>query len=247
MTARIAVAAVAMSLIAAPAALGDTTTSDASSPATLSVSGSGSVMVTPDLATLTISVGRSAASSRVALSKANARVDRIIAAIRALGVPASGIQTESISTTPGSRRVGPKGHRRRIARYTASESLSITSSAAIVGGVIDAATGAGANSIDGPSFSFSDPSAGEIAAENAAIADATQQADAAAAQLGDTVTGVQSVALNPESNVVPPTSSSGSASAPTASAPSTPTTIHPGQQEVDATVAVVYTIAPASS
>ncbi|HWF55225.1 MAG TPA: SIMPL domain-containing protein [Solirubrobacteraceae bacterium] len=238
---RIAAAAAVMSLIGAPAALADTTTSTAP---TLSVNGSGSVMVTPDLATLSLSVTRSAASSRVALSEANARVDAIVAAIRGQGVPASGIQTESIDTTPSSRLVGPKGHRHRITRYTASESLSVASTTAIVGAVIDAATGAGANSIDGPSFSFSNPSAGEIAAENAALTDARQQADAAAAHLGYVVSGVQSVQLNPQSSVVAPTGTAG-VSAPTAPAPTTPTTIHPGQQEVDATVAVVYTIAPA--
>jgi uncharacterized protein YggE len=41
---------------------------------------------------------------------------------------------------------------------------------------------------------------------------------------------------------------SGTAAAPSSSAAkSTPTKVHPGQQEVDATVAVVFTIAPVAS
>jgi uncharacterized protein YggE len=108
--------------------------------------------------------------------------------------------------------------------------------------VIDAATHAGASTINGPDFSFANPSAGQIAAEKAAITDARSQANAAAAQLGDTVTGVQSISLNPQSGVVAPVAAQG---APTATgAPSTPKTVHPGAQEVDATVAVVFTIAP---
>jgi uncharacterized protein YggE len=157
-------------------------------------------------------------------------------------VPASGIQTESINTTCGRVHVGLKGHKHLIRRCTAGESVSITSTAAIVGRVIDAATGAGASSINGPDFSFADPSAGEVAAENAAITDAQRQANAAAAHLGDTVTGVQSISLNPQSGVVaaPGRAATGTATA----APSTPTTVHPGAQEVDATVAIVFTIAP---
>jgi len=82
------------------------------------------------------------------------------------------------------------------------------------------------------------------AATTAALADARTRANAAAAALGYTVTGVQSVDLDPQSAVLP--GASDGATAPVAtSAPATPTNIHPGAQEVDATVAVVYTIAPA--
>jgi uncharacterized protein YggE len=222
-----------ISLSLAPAALADTST-----PATLTVDGQGSVMITPDVASLSLSVTRFAPTSAPALSAANGRVEAIVDAVRGVGVPASGIQTESVNTSCGRIRVGPKGHKHVIRRCTASETVSITSTAAIVGRVIDAATHAGANRINGPDFSFANPSAGEVAAENAAITDAEHQADAAAAQLGDTVTGVQSIALNPQSGVVvaPGRTSTG--------APSTPTTVHPGVQEVDATVAVVFTIAP---
>jgi hypothetical protein len=225
-----------ISLSFAPAALAATST-----PGTLTVDGQGSVMITPDVASLSLSVTRFAATSAPALSAANRRVDAIVHAVRGVGVPASGVQTESINTTCGRIRVGPKGHKHLIRRCTASESLSITSTAAIVGRVIDAATRAGATTINGPDFSFANPSAGEIAAETAAITDARSQANAAAAQLGDTVTGVQSISLNPQSGVAPvaapaPSGASGAAS--------TPTTVHPGAQEVDATVAVVFTIAP---
>ncbi|MGH2891983.1 MAG: SIMPL domain-containing protein [Solirubrobacteraceae bacterium] len=205
--------------------------------------GHGSVMITPDVASLSLSVTRFAATSAPALSAANRRVDAIVHAVRGVGVPASGIQTESVNTTCGRIRVGPKGHKHLIRRCTASESLSITSTAEIVGRVIDAATHAGATTINGPDFSFANPSAGEIAAQKAAITDARSQANAAAAQLGDTVTGVQSVNLDPQSGVVAPVAAPPNATA----APSTPTTVHPGAQEVDATVAVVFTIAPVTA
>ena len=237
MRVRIAAGVTAILLSFAPAALANATT-----PSTLSVDGSGSVMVTPDVASLSVSVTRSATRSAVALSAANRRIGAIVAAIRALGVPAAGIQTESINVSRGSVRVGPRGHRHRVKRYIATEQLSATTTTAIVGRVINAAVRAGADSIDGPNFSFSDPSAGVVAATNAALADARRRADAAAATLGYTVTGVASVDLNPQSNPVFPGSASGSA--PSRSTTTTPTNIHPGAEEVDATVAVVYTIGP---
>ncbi|WP_249011489.1 SIMPL domain-containing protein [Conexibacter sp. DBS9H8] len=235
-------AAITVALIllgTAPAALASTTSG---TPGTLTVSGQGTVMAVPDQANLSVTVNRSAATTASALSAANRSVDAIVAASRSLGVPATQIQTESVNTACGRVRVGPKRHRREIRRCTASESLSITGTPAQAGRVIDAATHAGASAINGPNFSFSNPAALVIAAESAAITNAQAQANVAAAQLGDTVTGVQSVALNPQSGVLS-TPGSAAAAAPSASVP---TTLSPGAQAVSATVTVVFTIAPAS-
>ena len=234
---RIAAAVVAMSLLCAPAALADTTTP------TLSVNGSGSVMVMPDVASLTVNVTRSARTSSAALGSANARVDAIVGAVRAVGVPAAGIQTNLVDVSRGTIGIGPRKHRHFVRRFIATESISITTTAAMAGQVIDVTVHAGADSINGPSFSFSDPSAGMVAATNAALADARRRADAAAATLGYVVTGVQSVNLDPQSAILAP--GSASAPAPVVKAPApTPTTVHPGTQEVDANVNVVFTIAP---
>jgi hypothetical protein len=240
MPARTATAVAALSLILAPAAAADTST-----PSTLHVVGTGSVMVTPDVASLSVSVTRSAAKSAVALSATNLRIHAIVTAIRALGVPASGIATDSVDVSRRRIRVGPRHHKHVIRRYVASESLSITATTSDVGKVIDAATRAGATSVNGPDFSFSDPSAGVVTATNAAIADARTRADAAAANLGYTVTGVQSVDLDPGSGPVFP-NSGGSGAPSTTGKTTTPTTIHPGQTEVDASVDVVFTIGPAA-
>ncbi len=214
-------------------------------PQTLTVDGQGAVMITPDVASLSVSVTRHAATSQPALSATNRTVQAIVAAIRHVGVPSSGIQTQSLNTSCGRVRIGPKGHRQLVRRCTASQSVSITSTAALAGRVVDAANHAGASDVNGPNFSFSDPSAGELAAEKAAIADAQRQANAAAAQLGCVVTGVQSVDLNPSSGITAASGSSGGV-ARAAKTPA-PTRLHPGRQEVDATVAVVFTIGPAGA
>jgi hypothetical protein len=243
MPARIAAAVAATSLLLAPAALADDTT-----PATLSVDGTAAVYVTPDLASLSLSVARSAPTAAAALSALDRRVDAIIGAVRTLGVPAGGFTTNSISDTAGSVLQGPRKHRRRVRIYRATESLSITSSSAIVGSVIDAATHAGAQDINGPDFSFSNFSAGMTAATTAAVANALGRAQSAAAVLGYTVTGVQSVDLNPNSGVVSNGSSSTPVPAPppiVRTKPTTSTSTQPGTQEVEANVTVVFTIGPA--
>jgi hypothetical protein len=240
MPVRIGAAVAAASLFLVPAAAADT-------PTTMHAEGSGSVMVTPDQASLSLTVSRTAPKSAAALSATNARIHAIVGAIRGLGVPASGIQTENVNVFRHTLLVGPKHHKHKIRRYTATQSLSVTSATSLVGKVIDAATTGGATNINGPDFSFSDPTAGEIAAENAALSDARRQADAAAKTLGYTVTGVESVDLAPGSGTF--TSGGGSSGASTP-APvrkvSPPTTVHPGAEEVDATVDVVFTIAPAT-
>jgi hypothetical protein len=249
MPSRIALGVPALAALAASAlflSTASTAIADASaSPGTLSVEGEGQVNVVPDLASLNVTVNRSATTSRAALSAANARTDLITRAIRALGVPSSGIQTQSVNVSNTSHKAGPKDNRHLIRQFTATESLSVTSAATLVGAVIDAATHNGASSANGLSFSSSNPAAGQIAANNAALANARQQANAAASALGYTVTGVQSVDLNPQSGVVSPGTSQSAPAAPVAT--TTPTTVHPGVQQVDAEVEVVYTIAPSSA
>lgn len=228
MRVRISAAVATAALICVPAASADATT-----PSTLRAEGDGSVMVTPDVASLSLTVSRSSTSSKVALSDANRTIRAVVAAIRAAGVPAAGIQTASINVFRGTVVVGTAGHRRRVRRFIATEILSATSKTPIVGHVIDAAVHAGTTRIDGPQFSFSDPSAGALAATNAALRDARRRADAAAAAIGYAITGVESVDLSPQSSPGVVQGSAGSSASPSTPL-RTPTTVHPGTQEVDA-------------
>lgn len=212
----------------------------ADQPATLAIDGAGTAFVAPDVAALTIDV-RSAASTRQrARSRANTRTSHVLSALAAQGVPRDKLTTTGITlerTQVGKHKV----------RYTASNSIGVRLvDVSKVGPVIDAVTAAGADSIDGPFFSFSDPSAGRAEATRAALADARRRADDAAAAVGEHVTGIQSIVIDPDSG---PSSASGDATAtqatPAIGLEKAPTKVLPGRQEVDATVEVVYTIAPA--
>jgi uncharacterized protein YggE len=211
----------------------------AADPATLTVDGNGVAYVAPDLATLDIGVRSGSASRQTARSRADARTRRVLAAVVALGVPRTQITTSGVTLSRNQIRKGK-------VLYGATNAIEVRiTDVTKVGPAVDAATRAGADSIDGPSFRFSDPSAGRAEATRAALADARRRADDAAAAVGQKVTGVQSIVIDPATGPQP-YSAGGSAKASAPSADTgTSTPVSAGRQEVDATVEVVYTIAPA--
>jgi uncharacterized protein len=211
-------------------------------PSTLSITGEGAVEIAPDVATVSIEVRSSAATAAGARSKANARTNAVLAAITKLGIDRGSIQTSGISLTRS--QVAATRHHPAHKLYAASNDLTVrTTEVSLVGPIVDGATQAGADSIDGPDFSFGDPSAGKAAATRAALADARSRADDAAAAIGYKIVGVQSVAIDPDESLAPVSAGAVAPQAAEVKAP-TPTPVEPGQQEVDASVDVVFTIAP---
>src|SRR4051812_35320196 len=207
---------------------------------TLSVLGRGSVQRKPDTAQVTASVRRTAPTAQAARDSVNTRTRRVVAAATGLGIPRTDIQTSSITLSRSTLRPLRKGGPRRV-RYNASTTVEVrVADLDRLAPLFNAVTAAGANGIDGPEFSFGDPSAGRADAERAALADARARADSAAAQLGLTVIGVQSVNLDP-ARVSTPEPAQAQAVAPATGAPRpVPTPVLPGTEEITAEVAVVY-------
>lgn len=231
----------ASTAVAFPPPVASPSAPPAAVPSTLSITGNGSVQIAPDVATLSIGVRSTGATATGARSKANARTNAVLLAMTRLGIDRGSIQTSGISLS----RSQVAATRRHPAHklYAASNDLTVrTTKVSLVGPIVDAVSAAGADNIDGPNFSFGDPSAGVSAATRAALADARSRADDAAAAIGYRVVGVQSVAVNPDTSPTPV--SVGSAAPSAAIKAPTPTPVDPGRQEVDATVGVVYLIAP---
>lgn len=216
-------------------------------PSTLRAVGSGVTFVTPDAATVTVSVARAGASAAAARGRENARLRAIVAGLAATGLPPADVQTASISLARGALGSPRPGHRRRV-RWVASASLTVnTKRVDLLSKLFAAASRAGADSFDGPNYTVSDPSAGKLAAETAAVRDARRRADNAAAAAGVRVIGVQSVDLDPSSNSTSAAGGTGLAAPKRGSPPGVghapiPTPVNPGKQEVDATVDVVFLI-----
>jgi uncharacterized protein YggE len=222
--------AVAVALVAPAAASAD---------ATLAVVGQGTAFVTPDTADISASVTRTTTRAAASREDVARRTNSLLAALDRLGVPRADITTTSVGVTRQTFKKRPK------VRYTARSSLSIhLTDAGQAGPVLDALTAAGADDVDGPSFGFSNPSAGRAEAEAAALTDARARADAAAAAVGMRVVGVQAIDLDPGEGIGPLARGGADATVTAnAPAPETPTPVQNGRQQVTATVAVVYLLA----
>lgn len=225
----------ALGLAAAPTARADDTTP------TLSVVGQGTAFATPDTADVSASVTKTARTAGAAREDVARRTTALLAALDRLGVPRADVQTTSVSIMRTVRKRRPRVH------YTAQSSIAVhLTDVALVGPALDALTAARADDVQGPSFGFSNPTAGRPQAEQAALADARARADAAAAAVGMRVIGVRSIDLDPSSGVTPVVTSNGAVAGAPAKRPGpTPTPIETGRQEVDVSVAVVFLLGPA--
>src|SRR4051812_21925096 len=175
-------------------------------PSTLSVVGEGTARLAPDLAVVVVDFERRRKDAVAARNSVSTRTQRVIDSATALGIDRKEIQTATITLARAVLRPLHKGGPQRI-RYTAKGTVTVrVLDVDAVGKLLNAATAAGATSIDGPNFDFSDPTAGRAKAEQAAVQDARRRADAAAALVGQKVTGVQSLDLNPNSSQPTPDS-----------------------------------------
>src|SRR3954451_499000 len=155
-----AVAALAAALVAVPGAWG------AAAPRTITVHGTGIVQTVPTSAVFTFGVSATGGTATAALGADAAKMNKLIAALKAKGVAEADIQTSSISLAPNT---SPRGD--RILNYTATNSVSARIRAiAKAGPVIDAVVAAGANQIGGPLLAPTDERLLSRRALNAAIA-----------------------------------------------------------------------------
>jgi uncharacterized protein YggE len=201
----------------------------APSPGTLEVSGTGTVSVTPDTATMSFGVTTEARTASAALAENSDAAAKVIAALKKTGIAAKDIQTQFVSLSP---RYTDSGN--VIIGYTASNSVSaLLRDLQSAGAVIDAAVAAGANQVSGPSLSPSDESARYRQALKAAVADARAKADALAEAGHFTIGAIVSVT---EETATPMPVIDGRAT-PTAGPP-----VEPGTQQIQATVRVVYAL-----
>ena len=152
---------------------------------TVTVTGSGEVLVTADTAVVNLGVNVRKASAPEAQSGANEVIAAIRAALTAAGFPEEDVSTGYINLFAVYDYVKDA---EQIVAYNASSSLAVkVTDMSRVGEVIDLAFGAGANTLDGVSFSVSDDTAARAEALKAAVADAKAKAAvlAEAAGLGE--------------------------------------------------------------
>ncbi|RNJ61845.1 MAG: DUF541 domain-containing protein [Porphyrobacter sp. IPPAS B-1204] len=153
-----------------------------------------SIDVAPDTATIGAGVTTEAATATEALRQNSAEMQTVIARIKALGVAEKDIQTTGINLN--ARYDYDQQTQRQVFRgYMASNRVSvILRKIDDTGRVLDALVAAGANDLNGPSFSIDDDTAAKDEARKRAVARAGAQAKAYAMMLG--YDGVKVLAIN---------------------------------------------------
>lgn len=159
---------------------------------TIVVSGTGRVVVEPDIAELRLGVAISRDSVADARSEAARTMTAILAAVRAAGVAERDVRTTLLAVQP--RYDYREGKSPTLAGYELSNVVEVTvRDLATLGEVVDGALRAGATSMDGLSFHLDDPTEPERTARTAAVAVARARAEVLAAAAGVTISGVSDI------------------------------------------------------
>lgn len=155
-------------------------------------SGQGEVRVAPDKATISVGVQTRATTAAEAAAQNSRKQRAIIDAIRAKGVPAEHIATSSFNVIPETRYDREGQAIPRTLSYVVSNVVTVDLRRIdLVGPVIDAALGAGANQINSLNFGVANADSARRVALAAAVtrskADAEVMARAAGGSLGSLI------------------------------------------------------------
>ena len=206
---------------------------------TISVSGTGRVVISPDIADLRLGVSITAKTVKDARSANAKSMTAVIAGLKKLGIADKDIQTTILSLQPvydySSNSSTP-----RLTGYNLSNAIAVTiRDLDKVGDAIDGALAAGATTMDGVTFRVENQAAAEQQARQAAMAEAKAKAQTLATSAGVSLGTVASIS---ETIAPIPYPVYYGAMAGAALSRDVATPVQPGTNEVSVTVAVVYVI-----
>ncbi len=155
---------------------------------TISVTGTGTVSVVPDMATLNLGVTTMGDTAGAAMTANNEALTAVIGRLIAAKVADRDMQTSNLSLSPN-WVAKADGSGQEVKGYVASNQLTVRiRDLSSVGAVLDAAVQDGANTLNGLVFGLTDDHAQQDGARKAAVANAMARAkviaEAAGAKLG---------------------------------------------------------------
>ena len=215
---------------------------------TLSVSGTAFTKVKPDRVVISIGVETTNKTAKASLAANSELMNKIISSLRNLGLKENETSTSSFTISPNYNYT-ESGTILNITGFTVTNSIQIDSSTlANISSWIDAAVASGANSINSIDFRISNKLLEDT--KNMlikdAIANAEEKADIVSPELGLKVIGVKSITVGEFDYIQPPqpymekrfdAAAGASAGAATATTP-----ILAGEQEVSASISIVFLI-----
>jgi uncharacterized protein YggE len=205
---------------------------------TISVTGTGRVLLTPDIADLRLGVTTTAKTVNEARAANATSMTAVISALKGLGIAERDIQTTTLSLGPV-YDYPTNGSQPRLTGYTLTNSVAVTiRDLEVAGDVIDGTMAAGATTLDSITFRVADQTAAEKEARQAAMTEAKAKAQTLAAAADVSIDGVASIS----ETVAPipyPVYYGAMAGAAVRDAA---TPVEAGTNEVSVTIAVVYVI-----
>ena len=206
---------------------------------TISVSGTGRVVISPDIADLRLGVSITATTVKAARDGNAKAMTAVIAGLKKIGIADRDIQTTILSLQPV-YDYSTNSSRPRLTGYNLSNAVAVTiRDLDVVGDAIDGGLAAGATTMDGVTFRVADQAAAEKQARQAAMAEAKSKAQTLTAAAGVSLGTVASIS---ETVAPVPYPVYYGAMAGAAADKSVPTPVQPGTNEISVTVAVVYVI-----
>jgi hypothetical protein len=203
---------------------------------TISVTGTGRVVLTPDIADLRLGVTTTAKTVEEARAANATLMTAVISALKGLGIADRDVQTTTLSLGPVydySTNTNPP----RLTGYTLTNVVAVTiRDLDVAGDMIDGAMAAGATTLDSITFRVADQTTAEQEAREAALSEARAKAQTLATAAGVSIDGVASIS----ETVAPipyPVYYGAAAVLRDAATP-----VEAGTNEVSVTVAVVYVI-----
>ena len=155
---------------------------------TLNITGVGPGSLTPDIAYIYLGVHTEKATASEAVAENNAQTQKVIDALKKLGVDAKDIRTTNFSIWP-SQNYGPDGMPLDM-KYVVDNTVYVTvRDLKKLGDLLDTVITAGANTVNSIAFDVADKTAAAKQARDAAVKNAQEQAQelavAAGVKLGD--------------------------------------------------------------
>jgi uncharacterized protein YggE len=205
--------------------------------ANITVTGSGKVTYTPDLANLSVGVSSDGQTAAEAWDKNRAIVDKLFEVLKANGIDAKDMKTSGLSVTP--KYLYVKDQEPKLVGYTASYDLTVTVRRLDdLGKVLDGLVDNGANRNVSIGFGCSDPEKLLDEARAKAVAEAHKKADIYATGAGASLGLVQDIS---EGSVMYPRQFEFERFAAPAAADKS-LAIAAGQQEMTVQVTVTYAL-----
>ena len=153
----------------------------------LSVTGTGSAFLTPDIVIVTLGVQTQGTNIGDTVAANNRAAAQVLSAVTSLGVAPADVQTTyfSVSTQP---KYDEFGNPTAQVTYWVDNTVTVTlRDTAQLGNLLQASLASGANSVQGVNYTVDNPDAALSDARSEAMADARRQAEQLAASAGLTL------------------------------------------------------------